>query len=137
VTADLERRAAGGDHPQRRAARRERRDVEGSVEHLLEVVEHQQHGPVADHRGERLERRAPERLGDVERGGDRGHHLGRRGHGGERDERRAARVRVREPAVQLDREARLTGAAVAGDGEHARPGGEARLGGREQLVAAE
>ena len=129
LRADLERRAARGDHLQRGTAGDERGDVRRGIEHLLEVVEHQEHAAVADDGGERVERRAAVRLGDVERGADRRQHLRRRGDGGERDEGRAAGVLGRQAAEELDREARLAGAAVAGDGEQARAAAQALGGG--------
>ena len=60
-----------------------------------------------------------------------------RGHRGERDEGRAARVAARVAVEQLDREARLAGAAVAGDREQTRPAAQALRGGFERLLPAE
>ncbi len=137
LRADLERRAARRDHLQRGAARDERGDVSRGIEHLLEIVEHQEHAAIADDRAERVERRTAVRLGDVERDGDRRQHLGGHGDRGERDERRATGVVGRQTAEELDRETRLAGAAVAGDGEHARAAAQAFGGGREVLLAAE
>ena len=73
--ADLERRAAGGDDAQPRATRDERGDVLRRVQHLLEVVEHEQHVAASDHRPERVESRAALRLGNREGGRDRGQHV--------------------------------------------------------------
>ena len=103
----------------------QRGDVFRGVDHLLEIVEHQQHAALADHGAERVERRAAVRLGDLQRDADRRHHLGRRRDRGERDERRAAGILGRHAAEELDREARLAGATVSGHGEHARAAAQA------------
>ena len=42
-------------------------DLFGDIDHLLEVVEHDQHPAPSDYRAERIERRTPVRLGDFER----------------------------------------------------------------------
>ena len=116
---DLQRRAARGDDLQRGASGHERCDVAGGLEHLLQVVEQEKHASIADDRADRVECRAAVRLGDVERDADRGHHVGCRRDGCDRDECRSIRKRVLHAAKELDREPRLSGAAGSGDGQDA------------------
>jgi hypothetical protein len=64
------------------AARDQRCDVSRGIEHLLQIVEHEQHAALADHRGKCVERTAATRLGNGERSGDHGQHFGSGGHRG-------------------------------------------------------
>ena len=127
-------RGAARDHELRRAARRRaaRPSSRRRVEHLLEVVEHEQQlalpasGPRAPRTGSAPRTRA------------------RRAPGPSRQTRsgptsRGARRRSwREALSELEREPRLADAAGTGEREQAHPRlGEQRRGGREVLLAAE
>ena len=76
----------------------------GGLEHLLKVVEHQEHSALADHcaSASSAERPCASAMSSVGRNG-RHDFVGRRD-GSERDEGRAARVLGLQAAEQLDRE---------------------------------
>ena len=96
--------------------------MQGSgIQHLLEVVEHDQHPPVA--------RRAPEirrgiplaGVAHAELGGDRGHDPGRVGDVLEQDERDVPVGCRRHPVGDLDRETALADSTWPDEGHQAHP----------------
>ena len=137
LAADLERRAARRDHLKRRTSRDERRDLLGDVDDLLQVVEHDQHAALPDHRAQRIERRAAVRLGDVQRDANvRQHRRGCR-HRRERHECGAAGILRHQPVEKFDREARLASAAIPRHREQARTTAHAIHRGLQRLLTAE
>ena len=84
------------------------------VEHLLEVVEHEQHPLAREPFGEDIGGRAPGRLGDPDRGGEARRHERRFADRLERHEEHAVGEVLRGVRRDLERQAGLAGPARAG-----------------------
>ena len=88
-------------------------DVGRRVEHLLEVVEHEQQRAVRERAGQPVEHAAVGAVGEPERAGERREDVPGVADRGERDEPRAVGELRRQPARELEREPRLADAARA------------------------
>ena len=99
----------------RGAFRQQRPDRRGGLDHLLDVVEEQEHAPVAHRHAQLLVERAVAHVDHPERVGDRHGDLRRVGHGREVDERDAAGEAVAQPVRGVQGEPALADAAQTGE----------------------
>jgi hypothetical protein len=126
--AEAQRGAAGDQDAQRRGGRQQVGDEGGGVEHLLEVVEHEQHpapaaapvraaglAPLGEHVGEGAGRIAGDGLAEVH--GDGRGYVGGVGHRAEGDEPDAPREGGAQVGGHLQGEAGLARAARPGEGQ--------------------
>ena len=120
--------AARDEHGDAGRIRERAREVRRGAEHVLEVVEDQEHAALAEMVVQRLLQGAAARGFDAERLADRRHDERGVVDAAERDERDAVRELLHQLAADLEREARL--AAAAG----ARQRHEPRVGAQEQLA---
>jgi hypothetical protein len=67
LTSQVERLAAGDEHDQAGAVLEQKIDVESGIEHLFEVVEHEQHATTLETFDEQISRRRLCCLADVQR----------------------------------------------------------------------
>ena len=133
--AILQRRPAGGDDPELRAALDEPGHLgRGRVDDLLEVVEEQERLPVADQRDDALAERPLLGLLHVEGLREGGHEVRGVGDVSQRDERDAVEELGREQPAELDEDARLADPAGAGDRDDSVLADE--VGERRQVVGA-
>jgi hypothetical protein len=116
----MERSPAGSQQAQRRDRRQQGGDQRRRIQYLLEIVEHQPCGAIvvarrmrADGQIEHRHVRQAKRLGDR-----RGDEL-RAPNGGQRHEHHAGRPLCSDRARELQRQARLSGAPRAGEGDEA------------------
>ena len=133
---DVQGSPARDDH--RRSGRRpdDRRHVAGGLEHLLEVVEDDDHRATAEIGDQGIDRGALRPVEQADPMGDRRGDLRRIGHVGEGHEPGTVRVPRRELSGGFDGQARLADAAGPGQGDQ--PGRAGQLGDRGQLrVTAE
>ena len=107
-------------HPWR-VAQQPLRQPRAGLEHVLAVVEDQQHGPVAQVRDERVDDRQAALLPDAERRRDRLRHEARIRDRRELDEPRAVGEAVEHVGRELERQPRLADAPGAEQRQQARP----------------
>ena len=107
LSGDAERNATRDEKLEPRAAGDQRGHVGRGVDDLLEVVEDEEHAPIADERGDAVDDRALLGLLDVERGSECGKEVGGVGDVREADERGAVGKLRRQAMRELDREAGL------------------------------
>jgi len=107
LTTHAQHRPAGGEHDQAGAAVEQSRDIRCGVEHLFEVVEHQQHLLVSQCALHRLEDWPAGRGLHVERRRDGGDDQVSIGDAGKCDERRPIGELSLEIVSESDGEARL------------------------------
>ena len=119
LARDAKRAARRRDHLQARAGADQIGDQRRGGQHLLEVVHHQQRLPIAQVLHQPVPRRALPGL-QVQGVDDRGRHQIGVDDRRERDEGDAAREAIRHLRRDLQRQARLAGAARAGQRQHAR-----------------
>ena len=119
LTRDLERAAAAGQDGEVRAGRQQLVDRCAGPDHLLEVVEHDQHALGADVVDEALDRRATAAIRQHEGLRDRRGHQLRVADGCQLDEPHAVGVVAQSASGDLEAEARLPGAARPGEGQQA------------------
>ena len=110
-----QRRTARHDDSQQGAALRQRRHFGCDSDDLLEVVQKQQGGPVADQGDDAVEERSFLRLLDVECSRERRKERCRLGDVCERDEREGVGELCCEEPSELDQHARLSDPAGTGD----------------------
>ena len=113
-----QRRTARHDDSQHGAALSQRRHFGCDSDDLLEVVQKQQGGPVADQGDEAVEERSFLSLLDVECGRERREERRRLGDVCERDERESVRELCCKEPSELDQHARLSDPAGTGDRDH-------------------
>lgn len=129
-----EGRPAGGDHAHPRAAGQQPGDVVGRVEQVLDVVQHQQHAPLAQVPAQGDRQRLGARVAQAERAGDGGQHVCRVAQRGEVDEHRAVGVLAAQPQRQLQGQPRL--ARATGADQREEPGRAEQHAGRRDLAVA-
>ena len=116
---DVERRAAGDEERQAGCTREQLGEHRRRVEHLLEVVEHEQRPPAAQRGDQRLERSAFRPLDQAERAGDRGRDEVGVADRSELDEHHATGELSVEARCGLEREPRLSRSGRARQGQEA------------------
>ena len=102
--------------------------IAGALQHLLEVVEDDDHRPLGQVGQERVGGGALRAVEEADAVGDRRRHLGRIGHVGEGHEPGAVRMLRRELPRSLDGQARLPD--PTGTGQRDQPGGVGQVGDR-------
>ena len=117
LAVQVQHNPAADEDLQPRPGRQQLGQQRRGLEHLLEVVDHQQELPVAQVRLQLLQGRPVAPLGDVERRGERRGHQRRVAHGGQGDEGRAVGERRLEGARHRQRQARLADAAGPPQGD--------------------
>ena len=111
--------AAGDEHVELRSRAEQLGDERRRTGHLLEVVEHQQHGLVTQVILERLQQRAVRRLADPQGGSDGRRHQALVGDGSQLDEEDAIGVLTQAFGGHLQRQSGLAGATRAGERDQA------------------
>ena len=129
-----QRRTARHDDSQHGAALSQRRHFGCDSDDLLEVVQKQQGGPVADQGDDAVEERSFLGLLDVECGRERREERRRLGDVCKRDERESVRELCCEQPSELDQHARLSDPAGTGDRDH--PLRSHEIGERGELACA-
>ena len=114
LAADVQHPAAGDQHGHERGAGHQVDDHGGGVDHVLEVVEHEEDLPGPEPPGHHLAARLLRRLRQSEGVGDGREHHGGIAHGGELDHHDAVGERVAGVAGDLERQPGLPAPAGAG-----------------------